>query len=77
MVTHAFVDGKSRVVTGIGVHNNNTGQTVLLLFNQAVTTHGQPSRLRGDHGTENIECAKEMERVKGQGRSSYIWGRCV
>ncbi|KAF7300300.1 hypothetical protein HMN09_00913200 [Mycena chlorophos] len=36
-----------------------------------------PSRLRGDHGTENIHVAAFMERMRGLRRGSYIWGRSV
>lgn len=37
-----------------------------------------PSRLRGDHGTENIEVATFMDNFHGNlRRGSYIWGRCV
>jgi hypothetical protein len=77
MVIHAFVDGKSRFVTGIRVSNNNRAQTVLDLFFDVINTHGVPSRVRGDHGTENLLVAQWMEEHKGVGRGSYIWGRCV
>ncbi|KAF7341677.1 hypothetical protein MSAN_02066000 [Mycena sanguinolenta] len=77
IVIHAFVDGKSRYVTGIRVSNNNRAETVLLLFESAVAQHGLPSRVRGDHGTENILVAVMMEQERGAGRGSYIWGRSV
>lgn len=77
IVIHAFVDGKSRLVVGIGIHNNNRAQTVLLLLEDAVAKYGWPSRVRGDHGTENILVARRMEEVRGLGRGSYIWGRRV
>ena len=76
-VTHCFVDGHSRFVTGIHVHTNNRGETVLTLFLDTVRRHGVPSRVRGDHGTENIRVAEWMERVRGLNRGSYIWGRSV
>ncbi len=37
--------------------------------------YGVPSRLRGDHGTENILVAAWMEERCGERRGSYIWGR--
>ena len=77
LVIHCFVDGYSRFVTGIRVHTNNRANTVLALFREAVARHGLPSRVRGDHGTENLRVAQWMEECRGLNRGSYIWGRCV
>lgn len=74
-VIHAFVDGFSRFVVGIQVVNNNCGATVLQLFHRARGKHGTPSRVRGDHGVENILVAATMEDIRGSNRGSYIWGR--
>lgn len=76
-VTHCFIDGHARFVTGIRVNTNNRAATVLELFLEAVAKHGVPSRVRGDHGTENIRVAEWMEETRGLNRGSYIWGRCV
>ena len=75
LIQHGFVDGHSRFVVGIRVHNNNRAETVLLLFHDCRARHGTPSRVRGDHGTENIRVAEWMEHHRGAGRGSYIWGR--
>lgn len=75
LVIHCFVDGYSRYVLGIRVHNNNRSATVLSLFLDAVSKHGTPSRVRGDHGTENLGVARWMEERRGVDRGSYIWGR--
>nr|VWP01207.1 Myo-inositol-2-dehydrogenase [Ganoderma boninense] len=56
---------------------NNRANTVLDLFTEAVAIHGLPSRVRGDHGTENLGVAKFMEDTRGVERGSYIWGRSV
>lgn len=75
MVIHAFVDGYSRLVTGIRASDNNRAQTVASLFHSARDIHGTPSRVRGDHGTENLLVAEFMESRFGVERGSYIWGR--
>ncbi|KAJ7136327.1 hypothetical protein C8R43DRAFT_894051, partial [Mycena crocata] len=49
MVIHCFIDGYSRFVLGIRVHDNNRGASVLQLFQDIIATHGRPSRVRGDH----------------------------
>ncbi|KAJ3014489.1 hypothetical protein NUW54_g1296 [Trametes sanguinea] len=77
IVIHAFIDGFSRFVLGIRAHNNNRAQTVLELFEDIACVHGYPSRVRGDHGTENLLVAARMEEVWGAERGSYIWGRSV
>ncbi|KAK6984522.1 hypothetical protein R3P38DRAFT_3425221 [Favolaschia claudopus] len=77
MVIHCIIDGYSRFVLGIRVHDNNRGASVLQLLRDVIATHGRPSRMRGDHGVENIEVAIYMEEMNGSGRGSFIWGRSV
>ncbi|KAJ7302577.1 hypothetical protein DFH08DRAFT_722877, partial [Mycena albidolilacea] len=50
MVIHCIIDGYSRFVLGIRVHDNNRGASVLQLLLDIIATHGCPSRMRGDHG---------------------------
>lgn len=58
--------------------NNNRAETVLRLFvEDVIPYHGVPSRVRGDHGTENLGVAAWMEERFGIERGSYIWGRYV
>ena len=75
MIIHGFIDGYSRLITGLQASSNNTGHTVLTLFLSACAIYGVPSRLRGDHGTENVLVAAWMEERCGERRGSYIWGR--
>ncbi|KAK7037429.1 hypothetical protein VNI00_011180 [Paramarasmius palmivorus] len=77
VVIHAFVDGYSRMVTAIQASDNNRADTVLALFLEAIAEHGTPSRVRGDHGVENLGVAEYMESNFGVERGSYIWGRSV
>ena len=65
IVIHGFIDGYSRLITGLRASNNNMGNTVLDIFLWAAEIYGVPSRLRGDHGTENIVVATWMEEHRG------------
>ena len=76
-MVHAFIDGYSRLVTGIKASSNNKAETVLALFEGIIPIHGLPSRVRGDHGVENVLVARRMEALRGGGRGSYIWGTWV
>lgn len=77
IVCHAFVDGKTRLITAAQFNDNNRADTVLEVFERAVRLHGLPSRARGDHGTENVRVADRMLELRGNGRGSYLWGRYV
>lgn len=45
------------------------------MFLAGVKQWGLPSRVRGDHGTENIQVAAYMNHYRGLQRGSYLWGR--
>jgi hypothetical protein len=72
-VIHGFIDGYSRLITGLRASDNNLASTVLDLFLNAVAVYGVPSRLRGDHGVENLLVAAWM--LENLGLRRYIWGR--
>lgn len=72
---HGFIDGYSRLITGLHASNNNRSATVLSVFMEAMRNWGVPSRVRGDHGTENIQVAAYMNFHRGSSRGSYLWGR--
>jgi hypothetical protein len=75
IVIHGFIDGKTRFIVGLRAHNNNRAATVLSFFLDIISVHGCPSRVRGDHGVENVRVADYMEEKMGPDRGSYIWGR--
>lgn len=52
---HGFIDGYSRLITGLRASDNNTADTVLELFFNAAHVSGVPSRMREDHGAENLQ----------------------
>ena len=71
------IDGYSRMVTYIGCSNNNRADTVLQLFIRAVREYGYPSRVRSDHGLENVDVARLMIDHRGTNRGSHITGSSV
>ena len=75
LTVHAGVDGYSRLITYIQCSTNNRSSTVLRLFSQAVSEHGCPSRVRSDHGGENIDVARFMLTLRGLHRGSHITGQ--
>ena len=69
---HGCVDGFSRVITYLHCSTNNKAETVLQLFFQAGQKYGLSSKMRSDHGTENVKVALFINLVRG--RSSRITG---
>jgi hypothetical protein len=74
-VIHGFIDGYSRLVLDLVASDNNRSDTVLAIFEGICKVYGYPSRVRGDHGGENVQVAARMNEMRGEGRGSYIFGK--
>ena len=67
------MDGFSRLYCS----TNNRADTVLELFQCATILFSVPSRVRSDHGGENVGICEYMVTVRGIGRASHIAGSSV
>lgn len=65
------------MVTYVSCSNNNRAHTVLQLFVNAVRHYGCPSRVRSDHGLENVDVARFMIEHNGANRGSHLTGSSV
>ena len=77
MVVHGGIDGYSRLITFLRAADNNTSTTVLHSFLRAASQYDVPSRVRCDHGGENILVGMFMLRYRGCNRGSILNGRSV
>jgi hypothetical protein len=75
LVVHGCIDGFSRRIMFLKCSNNNFSQTVLELFMNAIEKNGLwPSRIRVDHGVENVLVCDAMVSARDEGRGSFIAG---
>ncbi|CAC5395567.1 unnamed protein product [Mytilus coruscus] len=75
MVIHGGIDGFSRMVTFINLALDNKAATALEPFVQGCQEFGVPSRVRTDHGRENLDIATFMITHRGANMGSIITGR--
>ncbi len=73
-MTHAGIDGYSRMIVYMHCSTSNKALIVYELFIGAVNRFGLPSRVRSDQGRENIRVAQFMLEQRGDGRRSMITG---
>ena len=77
MVTHAGIDGFSRMIVYMQCSNNNRSSTVYAAFLKAIQHYGLPSRARSDQGRENLLVAQHMLEHRGGERRSMVTGSSV
>lgn len=73
------MDGYSRIPVYLKANTNNSSDTVLDLFRQAIHEYGLPSRVRSDKGGGNVGVSMFMLQhpQRGPGRGSMIVGHSV
>jgi hypothetical protein len=77
LVVHGGIDGFSRSIMFLRYSDDNRKETMMGAFLEGVASFCVPSRVRADHGGENIEVCRFMLERRGLGRSSFITGRSV
>ena len=76
-VIHGGIDAFSRLIVYLHCSNNNRKETVTHLFRSATGCYDWPSRVRSDHGGENVGVWQLMEEVRGLNRGSFMTGTLV
>ncbi|KAF5276964.1 hypothetical protein FQR65_LT16112 [Abscondita terminalis] len=76
-VIHGCIDGYSRMIIYVKCATSIQAEPVLKFFLDAVNVHGLPSRVRSDHGYENLFVALIMNLIRGVHRGSHITGKSV
>ena len=73
-VIHGGIDGFSRLIVYLKCSCDNKSDTVTEQFLTATEKFEWPSRVRSDHGGENIGVWELMEERRGPNRGSYLTG---
>ena len=74
LVVHGGIDGYSRAITFLRCHTDNSASTVLRAFQEGVEKYGLPTKVRTDHGGENIEVWRMMLDEHGEQDKCVIAG---
>uniref|UniRef100_A0A3Q2T220 Integrase catalytic domain-containing protein n=1 Tax=Fundulus heteroclitus TaxID=8078 RepID=A0A3Q2T220_FUNHE len=76
-LVHRGIDGCSRLVSFLNCSTDNRGSTVLFHFLKATGLYGLPSRVRSDHGGEDVQVALVMNLLQGIERRSHLTGESI
>ncbi|XP_024869433.1 uncharacterized protein LOC112453108 [Temnothorax curvispinosus] len=76
-VIHGCIDGYSRLIIYLVCETSIQADPVVNFFVNAVNSYGLPSRVRSDHGYENLLVAVLMNTIRGMHRGSHITGKSV
>lgn len=74
---HGCIDGYSRLIIYLHCETSIQAEPVVNFFANAVNSYGLPSRVRSDHGYENVLVAVLMNTIRGMHRGSHITGKSV
>ncbi len=77
LVIHCCIDGYCCLLVYVHCANNNYAETVVEQFVQGTEQYGIPSRVRSDHGLENVGVARFTLENRGINRGSHITGSSV
>ena len=77
LVVYGCIDGYCRCIMYLKCSTNNTGETVLQLFTEAVKMYNMPLRVRMDQGTENTAVARSILDCHGTQEHHVITGSSV
>lgn len=76
-VMDCVCDGYSRLIIYLVCETSIQAEPVINFFAHAVNSYGLPSRVRSDHGYENLLVAVLMNTIRGMHRGSHITGKSV
>ena len=76
-IVHVAIDGFSRLIVFCACSNNNRSQTVVTLFQRAISQYGRPLKVRTDKGGENVRVWEEMINHSPAGEMAVITGSSV
>ena len=74
MCIHGSIDGFSRCIIYLVVHNNNRASTVLTSFQLATNEWGAPSQVWAANGGQNVAVRDFMVWFQGENRGSFLTG---
>ena len=77
LVIHEGIDGYSSVVVFLKCASNNQSETILENILETCERFRVPTRIRTDHGTENIAVARAMLEIKWAETNPVLTGRSV